>query len=439
MFDTVPRASRSDVMDRARKRFDEIQEEKNAGKANEQEAVLQDADGSVRAEEDVTGRDARADQVAPDARGSESAERSEESVTEQAPEQRIKFSRNHEGSPSAEDVARTLEADKDIGDAFTQLRDNGEVEVVQSVDDLPEEIRNQIDDVKESRSAKNDAEVSYRRGIEKLAEALRNRTSVHRAVYNQTLKGWIDIDWGKLGEIIDAVTYQTKDAMGLSHIIDKRSLQAPLSPDEVASVLKKMIRTMAEGSYRQQQGRHFLSFKGFRVGLSKKGGNHYVITAVGSYKTEAVSSGKLDTATPLPATLQARNDFSPGTRGRNVSALAGIILQKGLLIKRSDNGNIQGLYDPRTGKVYLIVDALTDETAKPVFLHELGVHSAYTKNPLKLETQMKMARNMVNNGVAQYGYIDNSRFGVKIGNVVIQDFGNGDLQGQYDPRIGGCF
>lgn len=137
----------------------------------------------------------------------------------------IKFSRNHEGSPSAEDVARTLEADKDIGDAFTQLRDNGEVEVVQSVDDLPEEIRSQIEGVKPSIGEKN--------------------------------------------------------------------------------------------------------------------------------------------------------------------------------IKRSDNGDIQGLYDPRSRKVYLIADALTDETAKPVFLHELGVHSAYTKNPLKLETQMKMARNMVNNGVAQ--------------------------------------
>lgn len=72
-----------------------------------------------------------------------------------------------------------------------------------------------------------------------------------------------------------------------------------------------------------------------------------------------------------------------------------------LVIKRSDNGDIQGLYDPRSRKAYLIADALTDETAKPVFLHELGVHSAYSKNPLKLESQMKLARNMVNNGYAQ--------------------------------------
>ena len=49
----------------------------------------------------------------------------------------------------------------------------------------------------------------------------------------------------------------------------------------------------------------------------------------------------------------------------------------------------------------MIADALTDETAKLVFLHELGVHSAYAKNPLKLEAQMKMARNMANNGVVQ--------------------------------------
>lgn len=39
-----------------------------------------------------------------------------------------------------------------------------------------------------------------------------------------------------------------------------------------------------------------------------------------AFKTEAVPSGKLGTATPLLVTLYARNDFSPGTRNRNVSA-----------------------------------------------------------------------------------------------------------------------
>lgn len=200
------------------------------------------------------------------------------------------------------------------------MRDNGEVEVVQSVVNLPEEIRNQIDDATGSRSAKNGEQVSYERGIEKLAQALLERTSAHRAVYNKSVKGWIDIDWGKIGQIIDAITFDKKDAMGLSHIIDKRSIQVKLSPMDVARVLKKMVRTMAYGTYRQQNGRHFLQYKNFRVGLSKKGVNQYVITAIGSYKTEAVPSGKLGTATPLPATLQARNDFSPGTRNRNISA-----------------------------------------------------------------------------------------------------------------------
>lgn len=55
----------------------------------------------------------------------------------------IKFFDNEVATVSAARL-HTLEADKDIGDAFTQLRDNGEVEVVQSVDDLPEEIRGQI-------------------------------------------------------------------------------------------------------------------------------------------------------------------------------------------------------------------------------------------------------------------------------------------------------
>lgn len=75
--------------------------------------------------------------------------------------------------------------------------------------------------------------------------------------------------------------------------------------------------------------------------------------------------------------------------------------RKKIVVKLSEDDDIQGHYDSRFGKAYLIADALTDETAKPVFLHELGVHSAYGKNPLKLESQMKLARNMVNNGYAQ--------------------------------------
>jgi hypothetical protein len=43
------------------------------------------------------------------------------------------------------------------------------------------------------------------------------------------------------------------------------------------------------------------------------------MTAYGSNKTEAVPSGQLGTAVPIPATVLARNDLTPGTRNWNVS------------------------------------------------------------------------------------------------------------------------
>ena len=52
------------------------------------------------------------------------------------------------------------------------------------------------------------------------------------------------------------------------------------------------------------------------------------------------------------------------------------VTANGLQIKHSDNGDIQGLYDPASGKSYLIASNLSKDTAKGVFLHEVGVHMA---------------------------------------------------------------
>ena len=278
-------------------------------------------------------------------------------------------------SESVQALRRSLSEDKQLGDAFDRLQDHGVVEVVESESALPERIHEEI---KGSRAANLDKERRYQNGLNKLAEALRNRTSAHRVVYNDALEGWIDIDWGKLGEIIDSVAYQTKGAMGLSHVIDKRSIQVPLSPNDVAAVLKKMVRTLAKGELRRtKKGGLSIESDGFRVSISRKpGGNAYVVTAVGSYKTEAVPSGQLGTATPNPATLRARNDLSPGTRSRNVSVLADIILQNELLFKHSEAGDIQAVYDPETGKSYLIASNIKPGDEKGVLVHEIGVHMA---------------------------------------------------------------
>lgn len=45
-------------------------------------------------------------------------------------------------------------------------------------------------------------------------------------------------------------------------------------------------------------------------------------------------------------------------------------------IRHSELGAIQGFYDPATGKSFLIADALTEQSAAPVLLHEVGIHAA---------------------------------------------------------------
>ncbi|MEI3354312.1 MAG: hypothetical protein V8R49_04905 [Duodenibacillus massiliensis] len=49
---------------------------------------------------------------------------------------------------------------------------------------------------------------------------------------------------------------------------------------------------------------------------------------------------------------------------------------KRLGIKRSEDGAIQGVFDPESGKPYLIASNLSPETAPGVFVHEVGVHMA---------------------------------------------------------------
>lgn len=72
----------------------------------------------------------------------------------------------------------------------------------------------------------------------------------------------------KLEAIVDEY-FGTKGAMGVSHIVDKRSLAEGLNPEEVAEVLRKMMRTLAEGQAKESRsGDKAITNDGFRVLLS---------------------------------------------------------------------------------------------------------------------------------------------------------------------------
>ena len=72
----------------------------------------------------------------------------------------------------------------------------------------------------------------------------------------------------------------------------------------------------------------------------------------------------------------------------------------GIVTKHSDNGAIQGLYDTKNRVAYIIASNVTPETAKAVFLHEVGVHMGMDVMDDMKSLAMR-ARNMVNNGAKQ--------------------------------------
>ncbi|MBO5658661.1 MAG: hypothetical protein J6S08_04415 [Duodenibacillus sp.] len=312
---------------------------------------------------------------------------------------------------------------RDVGDAFTQLRDNGEVEVVQSVDDLPEEIRCQIEGVKPSKQNKATRNVVY--DIVAVDSNVVGKVGTVRIKKEQDgfYNGDIVVPEGRKAGTGGArhLTLNAIKDSSRDHYPDLEN-KTESGLRSVRDVLKSATRL-----YRQNEAMANVRYvfyspslnEGVVAGYSYEKGVYEVITNTPvrnpSYRwgddyvslSGALQAPENEASASSPYNSTSSNYNAEGLRppqalkGEYIDADYTSEMRKRVVIKRSDNGNIQGLYDPRTGKVYLIADALTDETAKPVFLHELGVHSAYTKNPLKLETQMKMARNMVNNGVAQ--------------------------------------
>lgn len=98
------------------------------------------------------------------------------------------------GSRTSE-VTETLSTDPQIGASFHTLTDAGAVNVVETLDDLPTEIRSQIDDTEQSRSPMKSIEANIRRGNEAMSRALQDKTDVHQAMYRSDV-GWIDFVWG---------------------------------------------------------------------------------------------------------------------------------------------------------------------------------------------------------------------------------------------------
>lgn len=327
---------------------------------------------------------------------------------------------------TVEDVTESLESDKDIGEAFATLRDSGEVNVVQSIDDLPEEIRSQIEDANKSKqntltgNVVNDSAVTPENDIGYVG------TVNFKNVKHDFPSGDVVVRPGHHREPHSGMGAKHLTANVLKETARDRYHDLENKTESGLRGVRDVLRT-ATTMYRVDESRrdvHYVFYSPklrqavvtaykYEKGVFEVITNTPVSNPQDRWGADFVSlSGALaipenEASASSPSSSSTSDGNAEGLRlpkalkGKYVDVDYTEEMRGALQIKRSDNGDIQGLYDPRTGKAYLIADALTDETAKPVFLHELGVHSAYGKNPLKLESQMKLARNMVNNGYAQ--------------------------------------
>lgn len=125
--------------------------------------------------------------------------------------------------------------------------------------------------------------------------------------------------------------------MGDSHIVDKRSLAEGLNPEEVAEVLRKMVRTLAKGQAKESRsGGKAITNDGFRVLLSWKGGNHYIVSAFGRVRRgEASLSGPLNAVNSTNANMDALGKSVPliEEKEKNPSSTVITIADQKLLFK----------------------------------------------------------------------------------------------------------
>lgn len=315
------------------------------------------------------------------------------------------------GGTTVESISGVLESDPEIGEDFARLRDSGKVVVVQSSDDIAG-LR------KESRSAMKSVEANIKRGLDALNRCLMDKTSVHRAMYRNGL-GWVDFIWGSEGGLIKK-NGSRKGEKGISHIMEARQRKDGLSEEEVNNLLSDIVTAIAKGTEVRRSTYNGsvnvqVSYGNTDVYLVKNPGNNaWVLT--GFYrKSDDLLAGN-------PATQSTTSEPTGSRRGSGADSLsarttnerhttadsAGLgerrsmpsnsnIEDGGVGVKLSDDGSIQGAYDPNTGVVYLVAGNLTEDSARGVFLHEVGVHMAYSARedmrPLTLQ-----ARNMINNG-----------------------------------------
>lgn len=320
---------------------------------------------------------------------------------------------DNQGASTVESITQTLSNDSDIGEAFRNLRSRGSVVVIQSENELPGYSM-------ASRSAMKSVDANIRRGKEAMTKALSDKTTVHRAMF-RTGMGWVDFVWGDVGGDVKS-NGQRPGEKGIAHIIEARQRKDGLTEKETIALLDRIVETIARGS--EVKRREFdghqrvdLGYNGVLATLVKNpGSNAWLLTGfeiresddnrVGKDSPTSTSdaphtpgAGEVADSLP-PRTGSERHALATETVGLGERPSMGVnssVEAGDLIVKRSANGFIQGAYDPRTQTAYLVADNLTDENARAVFMHEVGVHMASDGD---MKAVFARAKQIVWNGAA---------------------------------------
>ena len=360
--------------------------EEEARQNNERRAAFEEEE---RTAADRAEREAREERLAKDTRAAveksvDRFELNDDTVSDEdavSGQQGLKFSR---GSDTVEAVTRELESNEKVGAAFRELRRVGAVEVVETVDDLPAEIRSQIDDTEQSRSPMKSPRADIKRGLNAMARLIADHKTQYRAMFRQGL-GWVDFEYGSEGSERIKGNGMRKGAEGILHIMEARYRKDGYNEKQIGDLLDDVVYAIADGRETSRQNRNgenlkvtvenFRNGKTTRVALAKTpSSDAWVVT--GFHVDWLVATGAAGKGHGNAGATHQRPTLSRPQKGAVATDSVLILGNRVLTIKHSDNGDIQGLYDPASGKSYLIASNLSKDTAKGVFLHEVGVHMA---------------------------------------------------------------
>lgn len=327
---------------------------------------------------------------------------------------------------TVESITQTLSNDSDIGEAFRNLRSRGSVVVVQSEKDL-------------LNATSNNTSKSYIHGYE--GEDFTVDSPVSHAEEAWNTSGFIarleGVDGVRGGNIYLTLGYARKEHAGrdITHAFDHAREYPFRAPEErsqyglVDDLIKQTIddlRDQTVNVYTQKGGEVILETpqRAYVLRWNDQYNGYVIITRTPSSdkNTKAKLSSGLwkdrgNASLSLvheAYTANAPSSVSRRHQGRNGGIMAesrsvefndssfiengrGGVEIDGVVIKRSANGSIQGAYDPRTQKVYLVADNLRDENARAVFMHEVGVHMAADGD---MKAVFARAKQIVWNGAA---------------------------------------